>query len=1330
MSMEPFPGKLVLHAMACPRCGAAEMVDDQAGGLHCRNCGHEQQMGWDDPESWMEGKFDWDFNLPLEGMAQGDEMLQPGERNWVILTRDYGSRRQGATWHFANSTSTVHYNRWTGERCNCPWNDAHAKLTKLAGPNLNKVLKAPDKALHTPEGEEFKRVMAEKLGEERESLAPYLAHRFKKGDIRVGGDRDLPEDTIGGPHLQFWQHPTSLETFRGTPRKTKRQGELPQHTDQILKENENRYFNPLSDHVLANWHNWYEARQHPLRRGVNVLEDSWTPEKMDERARQHSEEVRREQQVEALSHSGKVIHKFEPHKGGVGIDWDSVWANEPHMTPKWLEDLHWAETFPQGVDPKTAEELKSLRDNYPLRLAPRMSGWHIKQLQNADDLRAEGTMMGHCIGNDEKYGNCLEHGLIDAYSLRDPKGRPHVTWHYNSDGSLAEIFGPNDDPVKPEYQNMLDEWGDQEGRNTKREEAVGHQEEDPEEDNEMGSFLFPQANDVEDYVRYHHPDHYHEYAGDAEDYEGRRVGENTEFEWEDPNWNHIGMDYLDKYKRNFHAPNDWSEESKQKEQERIDRQHERFYNDFHEAIKHHGAQGDMQEALQEHIDDVYGPEGERLEPAEQPDPDHVHNAQRWNEAFPSWEVNIPEAPSEEPELREYPDAYRVPPNPNADPWTYHRTDPTGGVFTKLPGEQPSGQRQLFSSTRSLYHGTLLDHLPSIQQHGLLPEVGPFVSDAYDLNEPSNFLAFSPEEIGVEPVAFMTDKKRLEKALNAIRFNVSQKLNKRWSDVTPNDVRNHGLLLKSKGEMGQQDPPMNYVWDERHEEPFEEGPRAHQPRGVAGEGPYQAEPGDYYSREPVGGLEYIHGPAMMRVFERHGLIPWWDPTKPSERQMPAAAQEVYGAWHFAMPVGEDYWQQWQRSKPNPKIGDPTGELYHGTSPTRLESIMRHGIYPWDSPIAGGTVYKDMPKLQPRPGHVYLSQDPRKAYDRGLDSSVEDLGPGAHPLVLKIDPAYLDPRHINPDEDNIPGIQGWVDKGDYPSSGAAAEAWKWGDLPSETEREMERGRSIGYRGVIPPEALTPGRYRNGEWTPLERTSAHFGSTMYHVAPAHAERAIAREGLRGDPETWDDMVWLHENEDKARAYAGPDEHVYAVDVTGMEGDPNHMLEPGMQHSWVAKGPIPPERIKRIAATSLIGEMRDGWGRFATAVPWQWGQWGKGIYYPETGTLQTWGDDRTHPEVALEDENAAQGNGHHIILRPNGTVKDQGAMNTDSENVEGDAPALVQALRELDPRLRLDKPSDWDFGGGPTEPVEEEPSSVSRGEDGGTIHGVQTGGDFAGSL
>jgi len=219
----------------------------------------------------------------------------------------------------------------------------------------------------------------------------------------------------------------------------------------------------------------------------------------------------------------------------------------------------------------------------------------------------------------------------------------------------------------------------------------------------------------------------------------------------------------------------------------------------------------------------------------------------------------------------------------------------------------------------------------------------------------------------------------------------------------------------------------------------------------------------------------------------------------------------------MPVNKDYWDEWHA---NPENG-----LYHATSPDRLESIMQHGLHPWDSPIAGGSRYE--------------------------------------PEAL------------------IPG--------------------KWGfDSNDEPPREIA-------------------------WRPMEwprRTSA----AMY-------------------------------------------------------------------------------------------------------TPWQWGEWGRGIYYPETGVLQTWSDDRSHLDVWNDDENYSQpGGAHHIVIRPNGTVHDQGAFARDFGDTETDVPGLQQALKELDPRLRLDSSNDWSFG--PTEPMEEEPSSVSRGEDGGTEHGVQTANDFAGSL
>lgn len=327
---------------------------------------------------------------------------------------------------------------------------------------------------------------------------------------------------------------------------------------------------------------------------------------------------------------------------------------------------------------------------------------------------------------------------------------------------------------------------------------------------------------------------------------------------------------------------------------------------------------------------------------------------------------------------------------------------------------------------------------------------------------------------------------------------------------------------------------------------------------------------------------------------------------------------------AMPVSDDFWSKWP------------GSLYHGTTQDRLDSIMQHGLHPWDSEIAGGSNYEGgkFQWLQPRPDHVYLSQGPFGAHNKALAGAPR----GSKVVVLKVDPRYLRPENINPDEDDmhyyVPGAPSPHQKSlEAPpelqdrSLGEYAEEKGWGHHPEQTERSIADENAIAHRGVIPPEAITPG----------------------YVTP----------GTR----TWTPLAW------------------------------------------------PP----RMSA--------------APTSPWEWGKWGKGIYYPETGVLQVWGDDRTHPDVWNDDENYSQpGSAHHIVIRPNGTVHDQGAFNRDFSDAESDVVGLQQAIKELDSRLRLDPPSDWSFG--PTEPMEEEPSSISRGEEGGSIHDVQTANDFAGSL
>jgi hypothetical protein len=274
-------------------------------------------------------------------------------------------------------------------------------------------------------------------------------------------------------------------------------------------------------------------------------------------------------------------------------------------------------------------------------------------------------------------------------------------------------------------------------------------------------------------------------------------------------------------------------------------------------------------------------------------------------------------------------------------------------------------------------------------------------------------------------------------------------------------------------------------------------------------------------------------------------------------------------------------------------------------------------------------------------------------------------------------------------------------------------------------------------------------DGKWQLVSAAPA----TMYHWAPKQFRDQIAQEGLRAALPEGDEYV----DYDNPEAYRGVymfnkppvynhgtggfyGDDLWAVDANGL----TPQADPGEFDASMVPHDIDPSRIRYLNGQAhkraweqfnaerhghVIGNMRDGWGRFATAIPWQAGQWGKGIYYPETGVLHTWADDRTHLDVWGDDENYSQpGSAHHIVIRPNGSVHDQGAFDRDFGDAQSDVEGLQRALRELNPSLRLDSSNAWSFG--PTEPIEEEPSSVSRGEDGGATHGVQTGTDYAGSL
>jgi hypothetical protein len=174
--------------------------------------------------------------------------------------------------------------------------------------------------------------------------------------------------------------------------------------------------------------------------------------------------------------------------------------------------------------------------------------------------------------------------------------------------------------------------------------------------------------------------------------------------------------------------------------------------------------------------------------------------------------------------------------------------------------------------KTLYHGTLADYEPSIKAHGLKGgwhgPLGSFVANYYDDDEYGE-----PNED--DEIVFMTDKKRLGKAVNAMVFHIEKKLNKEFHDVTDNDIRNHGLLVMIKDADAKQYDPMDYQ-------------QQNAPRGL--------EDQDYYSSKERGDV-FLKGSALIRFLQRYGEFPRdFGPSNPQrEKQMKGivAAKAIAG-----------------------------------------------------------------------------------------------------------------------------------------------------------------------------------------------------------------------------------------------------------------------------------------------------------------------------------------------------------------------------------------------------------------------------------------------------
>lgn len=221
----------------------------------------------------------------------------------------------------------------------------------------------------------------------------------------------------------------------------------------------------------------------------------------------------------------------------------------------------------------------------------------------------------------------------------------------------------------------------------------------------------------------------------------------------------------------------------------------------------------------------------------------------------------------------------------------------------------------------------------------------------------------------------------------------------------------------------------------------------------------------------------------------------------------------------MAAEPDWWSQWVAEHPY---------AYHGTNEEDLSGFDRHGIVPWDHPLnpVGSPQFADT-VTSPRPGHVYLSTEPPD--------------PADYMHTYRVDLSKLDPRNVNPDEDwfsdTFPGGRAWNEVGVEPwdvrqhldrDFGQTAERLNFGQNPEHTHQSVGDYGRFGYRGIIPPEALSyhdggskmdewgegydrygnPLQWNGAEWVPMKAASAPWRlaetdsraweGKMYHGSP----------------------------------------------------------------------------------------------------------------------------------------------------------------------------------------------------------------------------------------
>jgi hypothetical protein len=110
----------------------------------------------------------------------------------------------------------------------------------------------------------------------------------------------------------------------------------------------------------------------------------------------------------------------------------------------------WHESFvesDESVSYKTNDVDYDFGDGYTMVLVP------------VEDLDAEGTLMGHCVGS---YKDQVENGT-KIFSLRDSDNKPHITIELTDDGEIEQVKGKKNSEPSKKYRLYVWKWIEKNG---------------------------------------------------------------------------------------------------------------------------------------------------------------------------------------------------------------------------------------------------------------------------------------------------------------------------------------------------------------------------------------------------------------------------------------------------------------------------------------------------------------------------------------------------------------------------------------------------------------------------------------------------------------------------------------------------------------------------------------------------------------------------------------------------------------------------------------------------------------------------------------------------